>query len=104
MQKIEVYTVQVNTDTTEGRGPMRALAYFSDRDEAVKVVRDKRFAQWCVMGVHDPDSEARYAIRSESNVLYATADEFWAEHDRDQKKARALAKLTLEERELLGLK
>lgn len=45
---MKVYEAQENSDSTEGRGPMRTIAIFTNLEEAVKAVKGRG-----VMGVGD---------------------------------------------------
>lgn len=102
MKTLKIVEVLVNTDTTEGRGPMRVLARFSSITEADKVVDDPRFSRWCVMGYHRP-GQNKTAVRPEEYPVYDTAEEFWETHDEVEIRRQALAKLTERERKVLGL-
>lgn len=37
-----IYIVKANSDMTEGRGPMIAIAHFDDEDKAIEFVKTKR--------------------------------------------------------------
>ena len=51
MQQIKCFEVSGHTDTTEGRGPMKAVARFSNYDAAVNYVKSPAYyKKWCVMG------------------------------------------------------
>lgn len=100
--KIHLFAVTHNSDLTEGRGHTVTLAHFEDKNEALKVVNDPRYKKWCVMGVHQPGRE-QHNVSERTIVVYHSAEEFWEQYDTDAKRARALAKLTPEDRKLLGL-
>lgn len=102
MKRDKVFEVNYNSDSIEGRGASIPLAYFPNKREAERVVDDPRFSRWCVMGYHKP-GEQRYQIREKDMLFFDTAEEFWEKHDTENKKMKALAKLTAEERKLLGL-
>jgi hypothetical protein len=100
MKTIRCYEVMGNTECTEGRGPMKVVARFSSHDEAVKFVRSKTYSRWCVMGYQSPD-DVRYIHDVEITIL-DTIQEF-EDQELSELKARALKKLTSEERKALGL-
>lgn len=102
MQSRKLYEITYNSDQTEGRGYTISLGFVTTQAEAFKIVDDKRFARWCVMGVHNPGSE-RYNVLERTIDIYDTAEEFWEKHDVVEKRKRALAKLTPEDRKVLGL-
>ena len=101
MKVTNIYAVLINADTNEGRGPMLPLAYFHTKQEALAVVSDKRFAKWGVQGhLGDPGSNVSLGPM----CLYDSPEDFWKQHDNENKKMHALAKLTDEEKTLLGLR
>jgi hypothetical protein len=98
---IKVFSINRNADTNEGRGPMVTMAYMNSKEEALKVVDDPRFARYCVQGIHRPGSE--HSAVAEINLhIYQTAEQFWNGIESQARRA-ALAKLTAEDRKLLGL-
>lgn len=103
MATIEMYSVNTNSDSTEGRGYPIPVAFFKSKDDARKVVRDERWARWCVMGYHNADQAEQCDISRQTINLYDSAESFWERHDEDNKRAKALTKLTDEEKKLLGL-
>jgi hypothetical protein len=101
MQKISYTVLQVNSDTTEGRGPMRDHAYFQHHKDAVAVHDDPRFyKRYGVMGTM---GSSQYDVSDKDIVIYASTDEYWENHDVESLKARALQKLSPQERRILGL-
>lgn len=92
MKDVFVYGVYVNGDSVEGRGPMIRIAYFDNHQEAVECAKGKG-----VMGVGDGD------VRHEHLVIYETFKEFELCDKEVQTKKQALAKLTDEEKRVLGL-
>lgn len=102
MITIEVYPVNTNSDLTEGKGYAIPVGYFYRRDDAITVVSDPRWAKYSVMGVHSKNST--YDVGQLKTItIYDSAKEFWNEHDVEIKRQKALAKLTDEEKKLLGI-
>jgi len=84
-----IYVAERNLDLTEGRGPIIAIGYF-------RTITDARLAAkgWGVQGVGDG------IVRP--TILYDSFVEFKLD-ETEKIKACALAKLTDEEKEALGL-
>lgn len=101
MQTIKCFEVMGNTDTTEGRGPMKVVARFSNHDEAAKYVKSKAYAKWCVMGYQNEKRDLNYIQETVLTIL-DSVEELVA-MDRENLKAQALEKLSKAEREALGL-
>ena len=101
MQTIKCFEVMGNTDTTEGRGPMKVVARFSNYDEAAKYVKSKAYSRWCVMGCQSEKLDLNN-IRETVLTILDTCDELELQQ-REELKAQALAKLSKAEREALGL-
>lgn len=101
-REYSLHALTYNDDLTEGRGRSVVLAHFETPEDALKVAADPRFSRWCVMGVHSP-TNAKYNVRSQTITVYNSAEEFWERHEVDTKRAAALAKLTPEDRKVLGL-
>ena len=101
MQTIKCFEVMGNTDTTEGRGPMKVVARFSNSEAATKYVKSKAYAQWCVMGYQNEKTDLNN-IREVTICILDTVEEL-VDMNREELKAKALAKLTKAEREALGL-
>lgn len=100
MHKKTIVCVEVNSDTTEGRGPMKMLALFSDRGVAESVMLDPRFRRFNVQGIATRPDDLTYNCKE--YVIYDTPEDFWDYQD-GKVRQNALAKLTKEEREALGL-
>ncbi len=94
-----VYEVQQISDLTEGRGPMKSIAFFSNEDIAWKHANTLSG----VMGVRPKDNDWRNEkypdVRVVSHTVHNNLDKF----DENIAKEKALAKLTKEERKILGL-
>lgn len=107
MKKIELYELSRNSDQTEGRGSNVPVAYFNSLSEVVKVNEDKRFYEKCgVMGTKYSSLSGGlpYNINERTICVYDSAEEFFESYDRQTKIDKAMAKLTEEEKKLLGLK
>lgn len=100
MNVINCFEVYGHTDTTEGRGPMCVVARFSNYGAAVDFVKSKVYSNWCVMGVQSKSDIEN--IKETKIVVMDSAGE-WGDVKKEQLKAKALAKLTKEECEVLGL-
>ena len=86
---IRIWEVWVNSDSTEGRGPMVLHARFLDHDEAVAEAIGKG-----PMGCSD--GEVRQA------VAFKNRQQFLKHRDEDLRQ-RVLKRLSAEERRVLGL-
>jgi len=104
MKTIKFYQVMKNLDRTEGRGPMiPADIGFTNQTSALAFVTSDYYAkEYGVQGT--PGSE--YDVKERTYFIYDSFDE-WDQHSPDRvderKRENALAKLTVEERSLLGL-
>lgn len=101
MQKIKCFEVMGNTDTTEGRGPMKVVARFNTREAALVYVRSKAYSQWCVMGVQSWVYDSRNIV--ENTILIFDSMDEMEEVRKSKLRKSALSKLTTEEKEALGL-
>ncbi len=99
MKTIKCFEVMGNTDTTEGRGPMKVVARFSNKEEATKYVRSGAYSEWCVMGYQSNDDIKN--IREATITVLDSVDELVL-LKKENLKASALAKLTDAERKALG--
>lgn len=101
METQKLFEITYNSDQTEGRGYSKSLGYVKSIIQAHAIVDDPRWKKYCVMGVHTP---GKYYDVVERNIdVYDNAEEFWDKHDTEIKKQKALAKLTAEDRQILGL-
>ena len=101
MQSIKCFEVYGNTDTTEGRGPMKLVVRFSSYETAVQYVKSPAYAWWCVMGYQNEEYDL-LNIREADIVILDSLSEFEA-NKKKELKAAALSKLSKEEREALGV-
>lgn len=84
-----VFAAQENTDLTEGRGLMRTVALFASAEDAGKAIKGRG-----VMGAGDG--------KVVPMRVYQSFDEFWDEQ-KEKLRSMALAKLSPEERAVLGI-
>lgn len=89
-----VYAARRNSDMIEGRGYPVIVALFEKESDAVEVAKGREFAVMGVLLGHKPDV---VPIR-----LYESAEEYKQEFQ-DAARKRALAKLTEDERRILGV-
>jgi hypothetical protein len=85
-----IWAARRNADSTEGRGPMIVIGMFEDQQAATRAA-----SGWGVMGVGDGDVEPM--------IVYESFREYNDEKTKELKN-KALAKLTREDREVLGLR
>lgn len=102
----KVYVVLRNADSTEGRGPMLLHAAFSDGEEAIKYVEK----QGGIFGSKQEVVRGKYGHYASGNgyqiveqPVYKSGEDIET-IEREQLRARALGKLSEEEREVLGIK
>lgn len=101
MQVINCWEVLGHTNTTDGMGPMKVLARFSSKEQAELYVKSKPYAKHCVQG-HQDWKYDKDNIKQASLVILDNADEI-VEMRRQELRNKAIAKLSDEEREALGL-
>lgn len=101
MKLINCFEVLGNTDTTEGRGPLKIVARFSTYEEAAKFVKSKAYSKWCVMGYQSGKEDLKN-IRETVMIILDSVDEMVKQQNEDLK-ASALAKLSKLERAALGV-
>jgi len=108
MKTIKLFELSKNSDQTEGRGHNVPMGYFEDLDQVLKTNDDERFfSKYGVMGTKYTSVSGGflpYNIVLKTFDIYATSEEFFEKHDKQTKIQKALAKLTEEEKELLGLR
>jgi len=98
----ELYAITYNSDLTEGRGYPITLGFAKSEALAKAIVSDPRFGRYCCMGFHNAQDCQKYNVSPKSVLIFESVEEPF---DLEKQKIRdkALAKLTSEERELLGL-
>lgn len=101
MQTIKCFEVLGHTDTTEGRGPMKVIARFSTKEEAEQYVKSKHYAKWCVWGQLNYSND-RNNIKEALIIILDNISELDA-MAYEQLRQSALAKLSKQEREALGI-
>ena len=72
-----------------------------ERHIAEATVRDRRYSRYCVMGVQS-DRDVKYAVRDDTIHIYGSVEEFFRNTVEERKK-RAIAKLTDDDLDALGL-
>lgn len=102
MSELDLYAITYNSDGTEGRGRDLTLGYARTRAVADQIVTDPRFAKYCVMGVHNPESCKKNNVHRSQVPIFDSASELWDKEDEALRES-ALSKLTLAEKEALGL-
>ncbi len=100
MQAIKCFEVMGHTDTTEGRGPLKVVARFSTYEVAEQYVKSKAYSRWCVMGCQSADDIKK--IHEATVMVLDTVGELEQMYT-EEVRARALSKLSAEERKVLGL-
>lgn len=98
------FGIYYNGDRTEGKGPLLFTGIgFVIYEDALMFVQSPIYAnEWGVMGTLG----SKYDVKETSITVYSSFQEGVdniGKHLDSQKKIRALAKLTKEERDLLGL-
>lgn len=100
METLELFKLTSNSDTTEGKGYTIVHGYVRNMELARAIVADKRYSRYCVMGCQQPD-DYKYMVENSLITIYNSAEEFF-DNTPEEIKKRALAKLTPEERKVLG--
>lgn len=100
MNNVKCFEVFGHSDTTEGRGPMKVVARFSNYTAASEYVKSKEYSKWCVMGYQSPNDINN--IKPATIIILDSVDEL-AAMTQEALKAQALAKLTQAEKEALGV-
>lgn len=90
---MKIYVTRQNSDLCEGRGPIVNVGYFTNREVAV-------YANSKIPGVFGTKNDCSV---QEIEVCTAQRIEDLVDFEKDQKRQKALSKLTIEERNLLGL-
>ena len=101
MQVIKCWEVLGHTNTTDGMGPMKVVARFSSKEQAGLYVKSKQYAKYCVQG-HQDWKYDKNNIKPSSLIILDNVGEI-VEMQRQELLDKALAKLSDEEREVLGL-
>ncbi len=102
MELINLFAVTSNTDLTEGRGATIVKGHFRERHIAEATVRDQRYSRYCVMG-YQSSQDAKFQVRDDTIRIYSSVEEFFGNTVEERKK-RAIAKLTDDDLDALGLK
>ena len=94
-----VYEVLANSDTVEGRGPMVGIALFTNETIAWEYANSKKG----IMGRSNNGDWRTYSGGRDLDVRVRVLHSCLTEVDNDQKRQRALQKLSREDLEILGL-
>lgn len=96
-----LFRVTTNTDLTEGRGGERTLGWFIDNAIATRAAKGNY-----VMGTDCPiERKTCTVVRTEDGKLYLLGNPIEIEYeDPREVRARALSKLSPEERKVLGIR
>ena len=101
MEIVELTKIMSNSDTLEGKGHTIVHGYARNAEIAHAIVRDKRYARYCVMGVQTP-YDYRYMTEPVTIKIFESVDDFF-QNSKEEIRKRALAKLSAAEREALGV-
>ena len=100
---MKVFAIQKNQDQTEGRGPMVDVYYSNNKELALKIVSHPLFyKKYGVQGC-PPYKGGELDVKEREFIILNSMEDFF-KIEQDQKTKVALAKLTEEEKEILGLK
>jgi hypothetical protein len=102
MKKIHLWACTANTDTIEGKGANYDVCYAETKDIATEIVNSPGFyGRFGVIGCH-PYKKREFGVHYRTIVILETPDEL-KDLVAEQKRQAALAKLTEEDRRVLGL-
>lgn len=98
---VTLWRVMTNSDLTEGRGSQRTLGWFADPNVAAKAARGNY-----VMGSDCPvEQVVMNIIKTQAGKVFLLGEEVQIQYEDPREiRARAIAKLTPEERQVLGIK
>lgn len=100
MQKITYYEVYKNSDSIEGRGSSVTVVRFKEKFDATHLTHNPEFVKrHGVMG-----TSSGIGVSEKTIHIYDSYVEYDAEHGKEQLRRIALAKLTEEDKRVLGLK
>jgi hypothetical protein len=107
METQVVYSVEKNTDGTEGRGTQVDTGiYFTTKADAVTFTNSNHYKRYAVMGYVDVTSKSSYNVREKTINVFENIKDF-EENSDEMEKAKVLAKirekLTDAEIQLLGI-
>ncbi len=95
----KVFVVNRNSDQTEGRGPLIPFCYADTKELALQIINSPIFyTKYGVQGCKEGD----YLVRETQLVVFSNFEEFVLSEQSEAAK-KALAKLTTEDKEALGL-
>ena len=99
MSTKKVFVVNRNSDQTEGRGPLIPFCYTETRELALQIINSPIFYR--KYGVQRC-KEGDYLVRETELVVFSNFEEFMLSEQSEAAK-KTLAKLTKEDKEVLGL-
>lgn len=97
----DLFAITYNADLTEGRGHSIILGYTKTLELAKAIVADRRFSRYCCMGYQSPD-DWKHSVSQKPVLIFESVDEPF-ELEEQKLREKALAKLSPEERRVLGL-
>lgn len=100
MKTIQCFEVKGHTDTTEGFGPIKVVARFSNYKAAEQFVRSKSYERYCATGYR---SNSDVGNINESNIMILDSLNELEVVEKETLKKSVLLKLSKQERDALGL-
>jgi len=97
----DLFAITYNADLTEGRGHTIILGYTKTFELAKTIASDPRFSRYCCMGHQNPD-DWKHSVSQKPVLIFESVDEPF-ELEEQKLREKALAKLSQEERRVLGL-
>lgn len=102
MINVKYFTIMAEKDQSEGRGGLEETGInFSNYADALSFTKTKEMKEYTVMG-YVRDEGHRELIKERNVVIFDSLLEY-AEHNKNKLRENALAKLTKEEKHVLGL-
>ncbi len=102
MITIEYFVIMAEKDQCEGRGGLEETSiYFLNYQDALEFTKRKEMQEFTVMG-HVRAEGHKELIKEKTTIIFDNLNEY-TEQYKNKLKQQALAKLTLEEKRILGL-
>lgn len=99
MKSITYYQVYKNSDSIEGRGPSVGVVNFSKKIDAIHLTHNPEFIERHGLYGHS----AGLGVSEKSIIIFDSYEEYSDVHGKEHLRKIALAKLTKEDKKLLGL-